>query len=65
MADDNKRTDNVCSRVTERMYIDLNRLAALEERTLADFIFILLRRELYGRTVRLDGERDDLQALQK
>lgn len=59
MADDGKRSEQVCVKVTERMYIDLGREAAMEERTVADLIFTLLRRELYGRTVRHrvpDGE---------
>jgi hypothetical protein len=52
MADDGKRTEQVCVKVTERMYIDLGREAALEERTVADLIFTILRRELYGRSMR-------------
>jgi hypothetical protein len=55
VADDNKRSELVCFKVTERMFIDLNRLAALEDRSVSDFMFGLLRRHMYGSMVRLDS----------
>lgn len=58
MADDNKRSELVCFKVTERMFIDLNRLAALEDRSVSDFMFGMLRRHTYGAMVRLDALRD-------
>ncbi len=58
MADDGKRSELVCFKVTERMFIDLNRLAALEDRSVSDFMFGLLRRHTYGAMVRLDSLRD-------
>lgn len=59
MADDNKRTESVCTRLTERMSLDLNRLAAIEDRSLSDFLYVIVRRHLYGESVRLqrpDGQ---------
>jgi hypothetical protein len=58
MADDVKRSEQVCFKVTERMFIDLHRLAALEDRTPSDFMCGLLRRYLYGHMVRLDATRE-------
>jgi hypothetical protein len=53
MADDRKRDEQVCSRVTERMFIDINRLAALEERTASDWLYVALRAKLYGEVHKL------------
>lgn len=55
MADDNKRSELVCFKATERMALDLNRLAALDDRSISDFMFGMLRRRLYGDIVRLDS----------
>lgn len=56
MADDRKRGENLCTRVTERMELDLNRLAAIEQRTLSDFLYVMLRRHLYGDITRLPSK---------
>jgi hypothetical protein len=61
MADDGKRSEMVCTKLTERMFIDLGRLAALDDRSLSDLLFMMIRRELYGRTVKLAGESVDIQ----
>lgn len=53
MADDGKRTELACTKVTERMMLDLNRLAALDERSMSDFMFRLIRQRLYGDVARL------------
>lgn len=53
MADDGKRTEIVCVKVTERMALDLLRLATSEQRSHSDFMFLLLRQRLYGDIVRL------------
>ena len=45
MSDEGKRSEQVCVKMTERMYIDLGRVAALDERSMAEFIYVLLRRE--------------------
>lgn len=53
MADDGKRSEQVCVKVTERMYIDLGRVAAHDERSVAEYIYKILRRELYGVSIKL------------
>ena len=53
MADDGKRTELACTKVTERMMLDLNRLAALDERSMSDFMYRLIRQRLYGDVARL------------
>lgn len=61
MNDDGKRSEMACTKLTERMFIDINRLAAVEERTLSDLLFIMIRRELYGRSVRTAAPGVDIQ----
>ena len=53
MADDNKRSEMACTKVTERMLLDMNRLAALEERSLSDWLYRALRQRIYGDVARL------------
>ena len=53
MADDGKRSELVCFKVTERMALDINRLAAIDDRSLSDFMFLLTRQRLYGDVARL------------
>lgn len=55
MADDGKRSELVCFKVTERMALDLNRLAAVDERSLSDFMFLMTRQRLYGDVARLSN----------
>jgi hypothetical protein len=55
MADDAKRTNNVCTKLTDRMLIDLGRACAVDDVTQSDFIYRLLRRELYGRSMQVDA----------
>jgi hypothetical protein len=55
MADDGKRGELVCFKVTERMALDLNRLAAVDERSLSDFMFLMTRQRLYGDVARLSN----------
>ena len=58
MADDNKRSELACTKVTERMYVDLNRSAAIDERSLSDYLFRLIRKDLYGNAARFaEGSR--------
>ncbi len=51
----------VCTKVTERMQIDLNRAAAIDDRSLSDYLFRLIRQDLYGRSVKWGGEAVDIQ----
>lgn len=60
MADDGKRTEVACTKLTERMYIDANRIAAMDDRSLSDWLYMLVRRELYGRTVKLPSADGDI-----
>ncbi len=61
VADDGKKTEMVCTKVTERMQIDLNRAAAIDDRSLSDYLFRLIRQDLYGRSVKWGGEAVDIQ----
>jgi hypothetical protein len=55
VADDGKRSELICVKVTERMALDLLRMAASEDRSVSDLLYGLVRRELYGRIIRLDA----------
>lgn len=55
MADDGKRTELICFKVTERMALDLLRVATAQDRSVSDFIFGLVREKLYGSIVKLDA----------
>lgn len=59
MADKRLNCVKVC--FTDREYIDLNRVAALEDRTKADMAYVLVRRGLYGMMPppKLEGEGTD------
>lgn len=61
MADDGKRTENICFKATERVALDLNRACAAEDRKLSEYIYMLVRRELYGRSLGLTRDGDDRQ----
>lgn len=50
MPDDGKRTENVCAKVTERMALDLLHEASRQEVSVSNWLFRLIRRELYGTT---------------
>lgn len=62
MADDRKRSENLCTKVTERMAIDLNRLLAVEDVKLSSWLYGLIRRELYGRINR-DEDDDGIESI--
>lgn len=53
-SDDGKRTETISFKVTERMALDLMRLAAADERSLSDFLYCATRRDLYGDVARLE-----------
>lgn len=55
MADDGKRTEVICVKVTERMALDLLRLSTSQERSISDFLYGVLRQRLYGDMVRLEA----------
>lgn len=47
-----KKTDTVKAHVSERLFIDLNRLAAADERSLSEYIERVLRLHVYGHATR-------------
>lgn len=55
MADDGKRTEMLCTKATERVALDLMRLAALEDRSLSEYLYLMIRRQLYGHMVRVES----------
>ncbi|MEO8411064.1 MAG: hypothetical protein ABI478_10870 [Propionivibrio sp.] len=55
MADDGKRSEMISVKVTERMALDLLRLSSSQDRSMSDFLFVVLRQRLYGEIVRLDA----------
>lgn len=54
VADDNKRTELVCTKVTERVALALNRQLAIEDRTMSDYLNRLIRDDLYGKSDRIE-----------
>lgn len=54
MAEDGKRSENVCAKVSERMLLDVNRICAVEDRTLSEYLYRLIRNDLYGKSERLN-----------
>lgn len=54
MADNLKRVNCVKVCFTDREFIDLGRLAAREDRKLADLVWVEMRRRMYG-TVTVDA----------
>ena len=48
MACDAKRTEEVKLRLTEREFLDVSRLAAVDERSITEFIVRALRLSMYG-----------------
>lgn len=53
MADDGKRSELVCTKVSERMALDLNRQCAIDDRTMSDYLYRLIRNDLYGKSDRI------------
>ena len=48
MTDSDKKTECVKVWMNERLFVDLNRLAILDDRKLSEFIGLLLERAAYG-----------------
>ena len=61
MANDTKRTEQVKINLTERELLDAARVAALEDRTLAEFIRLTLRTTLYGKVSRLSSQSEGVE----
>ena len=45
---DEKRTEELKLRLTEREFLDVSRLAAIDDRSTAEFVARLLRMSMYG-----------------
>ena len=43
----------ICFKATERMALDLNRVAAISERSMSDFLYSMVRQRMYGDIERL------------
>ena len=56
MVNDSKHTEQVKLTLTERELLDASRIAASEDRTLADFIRLTLRTAMYGKVSRLASQ---------
>lgn len=52
MADDHKRGNNLCSKVTDLMLVEIGRICAVEDITQSDYLYRLIRRDLFGRSLR-------------
>lgn len=52
MVDDNKRGNNVCSKITDLMLLEIGRIIAVEDITQSDYLYRLIRRDLFGRSLR-------------
>lgn len=56
MSESDKKTECVKVWMSERLFVDLNRLAILDDRKLSDFIGLLLERAAYGLAKPRTGE---------
>lgn len=56
---DEKKTECVKVWMGERLFLDLNRAAILDDRKLSDFIGLILERHAYGISRRFDHEGPD------
>lgn len=58
MADSSKRENCVKVCFDDRLFIDLGRAAAREDRKLADYVHLIVRRHMYGNYARnaMEGE---------
>ena len=48
MADDGKRTEVICTKLSERMALALLREATKQDRSISEFVYLLIRKELFG-----------------
>jgi hypothetical protein len=59
MTDDGKRSELICTKVTERMALDLLHAAADDDRSVSDYLFRVVRMHLYGREGRHQSVKVD------
>ena len=65
MNDDGKRSELICCKVTERMALDVLRLATNDDRSVSDFLFNMLRLRLYGDIERLNNRARQVTSIDK
>ena len=65
MADDGKRTEVLCTKATERVALDLLRVASLDDRSPSEYIYLLIRQHLYGEIVRLQARTGQSKEVNK
>lgn len=58
MADDIKRVNCVKVCFSDRLFIDLGREAARQDRTVAELVHLMVRRHMYGNYVRDDAQAE-------
>lgn len=57
MADDGKRTMSFTVKVTERVALDLLRVSTDYDRSISDYLYGLIRMELYGQIGRIEHHK--------
>lgn len=60
MANHAKRTEVICTKVDEQMALALLRQATQEDRSISEYLFLLIRSDLYGKQGRACA--DDTQS---
>ncbi len=50
-----KRSETICTKVGERMALDILRMAAVDDRSVSEYVYLVLRRQLYGDVVRMSN----------
>lgn len=58
MSEHDKKTECVKVWMSERLFVDLNRLAILDDRKLSDFIGLILESKAYGDVRRLHRDEE-------
>lgn len=61
MTDDGKRTEVLSVKVTERMALDLLRLATARDRSVSNLMYCALRRWMYGDIVSLEASEGQVR----
>ena len=57
-----KRTEVICTKVDERMALDILHMAALDDRSVSEYVYLVLRQRLYGDIVRQPHPASNLPA---
>lgn len=55
-----KRTEVICTKVDERMALDILHMAALDDRSVSEYVYLVLRQRLYGDIVRQPQQASNL-----